>query len=245
MIDVEEVKSGGNGKKGSGLKVRKYKPEDRKAVRRICADTGFLSNPIDPVFEDRELFADFLTRYYTDWEPESSFVLLNEGEIRGYLTGCRELRRHKRFMWQVGPSLVLRLLWNYFFVYGKRSRAFVRWIIMRGRKETPYTPKGMPHLHINLLKDSQGVRQTRLIVDAFFTYLGEAGDTHVYGQVVGYETRRSKRTFARYGMEVVDEVEVSKYRELVDHPVYCFTFIKDLRENTKLYGNDIWKKEGE
>ena len=41
--------------------IREYRPSDREAVRRLCCDTGFLGEPIDPVYEDRELFADFLT----------------------------------------------------------------------------------------------------------------------------------------------------------------------------------------
>lgn len=36
------------------FRVRPYWPEDRPVLRRICADTGFLGKPIDPVFEDRE-----------------------------------------------------------------------------------------------------------------------------------------------------------------------------------------------
>ena len=69
--------------------IRSYRPSDRAAVRRLCCQTGFLGEPIDPVYEDNELFADFLTTYYTDHEPESSFVLELEGEIRGYLLGSR------------------------------------------------------------------------------------------------------------------------------------------------------------
>jgi hypothetical protein len=42
----------------AGVQLRVYRSEDLAAVRRICADTGFLGEPIDPVFEDRELFAD-------------------------------------------------------------------------------------------------------------------------------------------------------------------------------------------
>jgi len=30
--------------------IRPYRPGDRAAVRAICADTGFLGQPIDPVF---------------------------------------------------------------------------------------------------------------------------------------------------------------------------------------------------
>ena len=63
--------------------IRSYRTTDRGAVRRLCCQTGFLGEPIDPVYEDHELFADFLTSYYTDKEPESSFVLETDGEIRG------------------------------------------------------------------------------------------------------------------------------------------------------------------
>ncbi len=69
--------------------IRSYRESDREAVRRLCCQTGFLGEPIDPVYEDRQLFADFLTTYYTDHEPESSFVLEVDGEIRGYLLGSR------------------------------------------------------------------------------------------------------------------------------------------------------------
>ena len=64
------------------LTIRPFRASDRAAVRRLCCQTGFLGTPIDPVYEDRELFADFLTTYYTDHEPESSFVLEIEGELR-------------------------------------------------------------------------------------------------------------------------------------------------------------------
>ena len=69
--------------------IRSYRASDRAEVRRLCCQTGFLGSPIDPVYEDRELFADFLTTYYTDHEPVSSFVLEANGELKGYLLGSR------------------------------------------------------------------------------------------------------------------------------------------------------------
>ena len=48
-------------KKESEYIIRSYQPSDREAVRNLCCQTGFLGEPIDPVYEDRELFADFLT----------------------------------------------------------------------------------------------------------------------------------------------------------------------------------------
>ena len=67
----------------SKFTIRSYRASDREAVRHLCCQTGFLGQPIDPVYEDRELFADFLTTYYTDHEPESSFVIERDGELFG------------------------------------------------------------------------------------------------------------------------------------------------------------------
>src|SRR6266480_4926501 len=82
--------------------IRGYRRSDRETVRKLCCDTGFLGDPIDPVYEDRELFADFLTTYYTVHEPESCFLLEVGGEIRGYLLGSRKPLRnqlHARTGW--------------------------------------------------------------------------------------------------------------------------------------------------
>ena len=59
--------------------IRGYRKSDRDTVRKLCCDTGFLGEPIDPVYQDRELLADFVTTYYTDHEPESCFLLEVDG----------------------------------------------------------------------------------------------------------------------------------------------------------------------
>ena len=78
-----------------GVVVRKFERRDRDDVRFLCCQTGFLGKPIDPVFQDRELFADYLTSYYTDIEPESCFVLEQNGRVVGYLLGSRRPYRQQ------------------------------------------------------------------------------------------------------------------------------------------------------
>ncbi len=63
------------------FQVRRYRPSDRDSVRALCCETGFLGNAIDPVFEDRELFADFLTDYYLRHEPDSAFVVIKNDSV--------------------------------------------------------------------------------------------------------------------------------------------------------------------
>src|SRR5260221_7844890 len=130
--------------------IRPCRPEDRPILRAICADTGFLGQPIDPVFEDRELFADYLTSYYTDAEPESTFVCELDGEVKGYLMGSRFPRRKARHEARMLPRLVLRGLWRCFTrPYNAAIRRYVWWILTQSRKEIPFTTTDTPHFHIN------------------------------------------------------------------------------------------------
>jgi hypothetical protein len=226
--------------------VRPYRPEDRDVVRAICADTGFLGKPIDTAFEDRELFADYLTSYYTDVEPESTFVCLVDGEVKGYVMGSRFPKGKAAYERKMLPVLVVRGLWRYFArPYNAVSRRYVKWIITKARQENPYTPPDIPHLHINIRPEARSVAATRPLVDAFLQYLYDAGEKQVYGQVVTYESRRGDRMFARYGFRVIDEREVTKYRGLYPGKIHLFTILKDLDANPKLYGNDLHKKGDE
>ena len=225
-----------------GHVIRPYRPADRAAVRAICADTGFLGKPIDPVFEDRELFADYLTSYYTDAEPESTFVCELEGEVMGYVMGSRFPKGKSRYEAFMLPRLVARGLWRYVTrPYNAASRRYVRWIITQARKEVPFTPPDMPHFHFNIRPEARSVATTVAMVDMFLHHLHEHGEKQVYAQVVTFETRRGPRMFERFGFRVVDQREVTKYRSLHPGKVQLFTIVKDLTQNSKLYGVDLHK----
>jgi len=220
--------------------IRLYRPGDRNAVRAICADTGFLGKPIDPVFEDRELFADYLTSYYTDCEPEGTVVCEIDGEVKGYVMGSRFPQRKAQFERRLLPRLVARGLWRYFTrPYNAASRKYVRWIVTRARHEVPFTPPNMPHFHFNVRPEARSVAATVSMVDIFCAHLQACGEKEVYAQVVAYEGRRSQRMFERYSFRVVDKREITKYRDLYDGRVFLLTIVKDLREKVTIYGNDL------
>ena len=207
--------------------IRSYRASDRDAVRRLCGQTGFLGEPIDPVFEDRELFADFLTTYYTDKEPESSFVLEVEGEIRGYLLGSRKPLRNQFYAFRQNIRLFLRALWRYP-GYNARSRRFIRWMISHGWREVPAAPRRTPHFHINLQPDARKMSTTRALMSAYLSYLYRCGEKHVYGQIVTFESRRGEKMFERYGFRVLNRAEITKYKAFYPESVYLSTVIKSL-----------------
>src|SRR4051794_28657926 len=214
-------------KSDSPFSIRKYRASDREAVRRLCCMTGFLGEPIDPVYEDRELFADFLTTYYTDHEPESSFVLEMDGEIRGYLLGCRHPLRNQLYAFYQNVWLFLRALARYF-RYQARSRRFIRWTLMHGWREVPAAPRRTPHFHINLLPDARKMSTTRALMSAYLSYLYRCGEKRVYGQIVTFESRRGERMFERYGFKVLNRAEITKYKSFYPESVYLSTVVKTL-----------------
>jgi hypothetical protein len=207
--------------------IRGYRSSDREAVRRLCCQTGFLGEPIDPVYEDHELFADFLTTYYTDHEPESSFVLEIGGEICGYLLGSRRPFLNQLYSFQQNLVLGFRALLRYR-RYNDRSRRFVRWVLGNGWREVPAAPRRTPHFHINLLPEARKMSTTRSLMSAYLSYLYRCGERHVYGQIVTFASRRGERMFERYGFRVMNRAEITKYKAYYPESVYLSTVIKNL-----------------
>ncbi len=222
---------------GRKFEVRKYQPSnpaDRSMVRHLCCETGFLGNPIDPVFQDRELFADYLTAYYTDREPESAFLLLVNGEVKGYLLGSRFPLRQKRYDLFLIASVAVRGVFRYP-RYNAATREFIRWILSSARKEVPDRPPRCAHFHINMLAEARNILSTRALIDAYLNYLHEHGEKQVYGQMVTFEGRRGAKMFERYGFRVINKSRISKYDKIHSEPVYLTTVLKDLDRNERLY----------
>lgn len=212
-----------------GVIIRKYEPRDRAAVRWLCCETGFLGKPIDPVFEDRELFADYLTSYYTDCEPESSMVVEMDGQVKGYLLGSRKSFRQQMHGFFLNFSLLVRGMRRYW-TYSRASRDFIGWILRNSWREVPAAPRRTAHFHINALPEAQAVAIARELVGRYLNYLRAAGEKAVYGQMVTFESRRGARLFERYGFQVLEKREITKYRKLHPEPVYLTTVLKQLDE---------------
>src|ERR1700730_13812748 len=207
--------------------IRSYRKTDRDAVRRLCCQTGFLGMPIDPVYEDRQLFADFLPTYYPDWEPESSFVVVVDGEIRGYLLGSRKPLKNQVYSFWQNVSLFVKALTRYF-RYNAASRRFVRWVLAHGPREVPAAPRRVPHFHINLLPDARKMSTTRALMSAYLSYLYRCGEKRVYGQIVTFESRRGEKMCERYSLKVWNGAEITKYKAFYPESVYLSTVIKTL-----------------
>jgi hypothetical protein len=142
---------------GQGIIIRPYQKEDRDNIRALCCETAFGDLGSQAFFEDDRLFADYFTRYYTDFEPESALVAYKDGKLCAYLTGCRDTRRFVRVMsvFIMGP-LLLRLAANLASGCYKKevSRRFLRWLALYSWREAPpVDTKRFPvHYHCNVAR---------------------------------------------------------------------------------------------
>jgi len=175
--------------------IRPYHPADRRAVRELCVEAAYGDVPLASFHPDPELFADLMTRYYLEWEPESSWVAAVEGRVVGYLNGCRETRRQRR----VQISRVLPAALAGFVARGGLWKA-ATWRLLRanfGRfpahavpaLPADFTPDRYPaHLHLGLDAQHRGRDLGHRLVEAFLAQLREARVPGVHAVVLGENT---------------------------------------------------------
>lgn len=213
----------------TGFIVRSYQPSDREAIRDLCCRTGFLGKPIDPVFEDRELFADFLTEYYLRCEPDSAFVVIVDNEVKGYLLGCRFPRRHQIFTIRQSISLAGKALFRVW-GYNSETRRYIGWMALNAWREVPDAPRGVGHFHINFLPELKRLIVFRALLEHYLRFLVDHGVKQISAQMVTFDDRRTLHLFERYGFRVLNRSRISKFQQFTSQTVYLSTIIKDLVE---------------
>jgi GNAT superfamily N-acetyltransferase len=158
--------------------IRKYEQRDRKVVRWICCETGFMGDPMEVYFEGREIFADTWTRYWTDYEPESSFVAEADGKVVGYILGCLDTERQERILKEkIQPSLYKQAFSSTFFLHLKNWRYMRRVVRSWRRGEFNDDMKAViadypAHLHTNIAPaEFRGQGMGKALMNAYFDYL--------------------------------------------------------------------------
>ena len=160
------------------LIIRLYQPADRQAVFRIGADTAFFGAPIEACMEDRNAFLDAFYAYYTDLEPEHTWVACANGEVVGFLAGCVDTRLYKRELLRVIiPRLSNHLLRGKYH-FGKRSLHYLGGLLggLLQREFTSVDLLSYPaHLHINVESVWRGYKLGQRLMEAFLGQLRELG----------------------------------------------------------------------
>ena len=184
------------------MRIRSYVPRDRDALRHLCCDTADQGGPVERFFRDREVFADLVTRYYTDYEPQSAWVAEHQGQLVGYLTGCLDTHRYRRIMARgVIPLMVCKALRRG--VLGSReiwrlARARLQNCQRGGWRHEVPLDRYPAHLHVNVQQGFRSQQVGRQLVEQFLVHVRAAGLPGVHAAVVE-DNRAACHFFERLG----------------------------------------------
>jgi ribosomal protein S18 acetylase RimI-like enzyme len=169
------------------IKIRAYQPSDREAVRSICCETGYLGAPVEPIYADRPSFADLITSYYTDVEPESALVVDVDGKVVGYLLGCLDSRK----AWSA-ERIALRHVFTRGVCFRPGTAGFY-WRslydgtvdVVRGatQRPEPDLTKWPGHTHFSVLPEARSLPVVPGLFRQFFKLARERGCHAVHGEV--------------------------------------------------------------
>jgi len=163
----------------ANLIVRPYKPSDYQGVRKICCDSADMGKPVENFFYDREVFADLLTRYYMDYEPQGLWVALQDGEIIGYLMSCNDSRSYFNIMaWWILPKVIIRSLLRGVFFHRQPwiiLRAILKSYLIGGFRRNISLDSYPAHLHVNVKNGFRGQHVGKNLAEAFFAQASNKG----------------------------------------------------------------------
>ncbi|MFA4989857.1 MAG: hypothetical protein WC576_03705 [Candidatus Omnitrophota bacterium] len=158
----------------ASVTIRKFQKKDREDVRRICCSTAFLGNPVSNFLDGDEIFADALTLYFTDYEPEACFVAECRGKVVGYITGAKDLRQIYRnnILFRIFIKIIASA------ALGKpKNRTFI-WnllisLLKREFSEPDFSKEYPATLHINIQDGLRGSKIGAGLINAYLGYLQE------------------------------------------------------------------------
>lgn len=188
-----------------------------------------MGNPVEPLFSDRAAFADFFTRYYTDFEPENCLVATDGDLVVGYLIACLRFRRYPwmqlRIVLSAIPGMLARACAGR---YRRQDFRFLGWFLARAGRETPRVPRRTAHFHLNILKPYRNGGFILPLMLALQKRLEDRGVRCVYAQIQTRQDRRTERLFERYGFRLFDRRRVSKFDRFGETGVFVSTFVREM-----------------
>ena len=195
--------------------IRPYEPRDRAAVRDIACRTAFRNMGSDRLFEDREIHADYWTKYYTDYRPADVLVIEEDGAVIGYFFGLTDHAHFARVMGRrIVPSCLGRALWRW--ATGRyekeETKRYIRHALFHAWKEAPELPYGdyPATYHFNILRQGYGRGYYTELVLRFLDRLEAMGIHGIHGHIT--EPAGGKGIWHRFD-KLCPEAEVQVYSE--------------------------------
>ncbi|MBF0386773.1 MAG: GNAT family N-acetyltransferase [Candidatus Omnitrophica bacterium] len=212
------------------LRVRPFLLTDRLSVRQIALSTAMSGSASSAFFDGDDFLADALTLYFTDHEPQSCFVLEQQGTVAGYILGaCSTLVMDVVFSRQIllpliGKALIQGLLLR------RKNLAFLYQVMMAalsGRLWAPDFSRDYPAtLHINIALAVRGHGAGALLMRAYLEYLSQHG---VVGVRMATMSEAAGRFFERQGFKLLYRSSRPYFHHILGVDVPLLIYGKRLR----------------
>jgi ribosomal protein S18 acetylase RimI-like enzyme len=184
--------------------IRKFSKKDRKDVRRIACETAFGGSLRYEFFEDDEILADLLTKYYTDYEPDYCFVATYNGTVVGYITGAKNVSVMNRIFYLIIiPKLFLKSISRGLILKKNTSKFLFHCLISfsRGEFSAPdFSLKYPATLHIDIDKNFHSLGIGRNLINKYLDFLKEK---KVIGVHFGTTSEGAKIFFTKVGFKLM------------------------------------------
>jgi GNAT superfamily N-acetyltransferase len=192
---------------------------DGERVADICCDAGFLGDPIDEIFRDREFFARFMVSPYLLIEPHHTWVAEAGGSVVGYLNGSMNplfgyLRMQMEVM-NVWLGLLPAYLGGHYNDH-PRSKRFAEFILMEALTQIPRHPPHASHFHYNVLPGFRGQGVGGRLIETFEAAARDKGFKQVYCEVMSSPTWRPESYFTALGYRIYHKVRTTVFDSEVD-----------------------------
>ncbi len=194
--------------------IRNYRTEEKRAVHRISVENSIFAEYKDELL-DETIFADLLTSYFIEYEPQSCFIAEKDGEIIGYVLGSEDvLEMRKKIKYTIIPDIAKKMFSNGLLFRSHNLKLFENIIrsLFRGEFNVPDFYMEYPAtLHVNIAAQYRGKMAGTLLVNHFLKYLKIR---RVKGIHFGVLSERAKSFFLKLGFEILFKGEYSFLRYL-------------------------------
>lgn len=211
------------------INIRKFETRDRAAVRDIAWETAFIGEPAGAFFSGKEILADFLTLYFTDYEPDSCFVAEAGGRVVGYLIGSLDsLRLAVIFKKKILARLLIKFVFSGGIINLKNLRMIFSFFLsfLRGEFNTEEVRGSYPAtLHINLKRNFRGKGVGARLVLVFEQYLKDNGVKAVH---LATMSESAGIFFRKQGFNLLFQCRRSYFRHVSGKDIRVQLFAKKL-----------------
>ena len=233
--------------------LRPMQPGDRDAIRAICIETCWRGGYDAAAIPSPWFWAEYWTRYFTDCEPEHTWVVVRregdadsnpgrdgaaapdggaaaDGRVVGYLTGTTDVARFDRYVTRRLPALGFGLLWRRVRAGQRVCRPALRGLIraaLRGDMHLSATIRRRypATWHFNLRPEARGRGLGKALLTTFLARLGALGVPGIHVQNLSTSPAVSHIN-ELFGLKLIHTGPTVAFAHLTREPVYIHTWVR-------------------